>query len=151
MRITSLGLCLLFSLSASAQTPLPKAAVPRFTEVAKQVGLTVSHISSPEKRYIVESMSGGAGLIDCDNDGKFDIITVNGSTIDRFRGTTDFPISTSLVTAATRSIAIWATANFKMSLTKQESPAYSARAQHGPTTTVTDSSIYSFPATSRST
>jgi hypothetical protein len=47
--------------------------------------LTVSHISSPEKRYIVESMSGGAGLIDCDNDGKLDIITVNGSTIDRFR------------------------------------------------------------------
>src|SRR5439155_661526 len=45
----------------------------------------VSHISTPEKKYIVESMSGGAGLIDCDNDGKLDIITVNGSTIDRFR------------------------------------------------------------------
>jgi hypothetical protein len=30
-------------------------------------------------------MSGGAGLIDCDNDGNLDIITVNGSTIDRFR------------------------------------------------------------------
>src|SRR5258708_10820950 len=30
-------------------------------------------------------MSGGAGLIDCDNDGKLDIITVNGSTIDRYR------------------------------------------------------------------
>ena len=85
MRITSLGLVLFLSFSALAQTPLPKAPVPRFTEVAKQVGLTVSHISSPEKRYIVESMSGGAGLIDCDNDGKLDIITVNGSTIDRFR------------------------------------------------------------------
>jgi len=85
MRITSLGLILFLSFSASAQTPLPKAPLPRFTEVAKQVGLTVSHISSTEKRYIVESMSGGAGLIDCDNDGKLDIITVNGSTIDRFR------------------------------------------------------------------
>jgi len=85
MRITSLGLVLFLSFSALAQTPLPKAPVPRFTEIAKQVGLTVSHISSPEKRYIVESMSGGAGLIDCDNDGKLDIITVNGSTIDRFR------------------------------------------------------------------
>jgi enediyne biosynthesis protein E4 len=53
--------------------------------VAKEAGLTVSHISTPEKKYIVESMSGGAGLIDCDNDGKLDIITVNGSTIDRFR------------------------------------------------------------------
>ena len=26
-------------------------------------------------------MSGGVGLIDCDNDGKLDIITVNGSTV----------------------------------------------------------------------
>ncbi len=85
MRITSLGLVLFLSFFASAQTPVPKPPLPRFTEVAKQVGLTVSHISSPEKRYIVESMSGGAGLIDCDNDGKLDIITVNGSTIDRFR------------------------------------------------------------------
>ena len=85
MRITSLGLVLFLSFSASAQTPLRKAPLPRFTEVAKQVGLNVSHISSLEKRYIVESMSGGAGLIDCDNDGKLDIITVNGSTIDRFR------------------------------------------------------------------
>src|SRR6202789_3779961 len=30
-------------------------------------------------------MSGGVGLIDCDNDGKLDIITVNGSTVARYR------------------------------------------------------------------
>jgi len=59
--------------------------VPRFVDVAKEAGLTVSHISSPEKHYIVESMSGGAGLIDCDNDGRLDIITVNGSTVERYR------------------------------------------------------------------
>ena len=80
-----LSLGLLLSISASAQTPAPKTPVPHFQDVAKQVGLTVSHISTPEKKYIVESMSGGAGLIDCDNDGKLDIITVNGSTVDRFR------------------------------------------------------------------
>jgi len=45
----------------------------------------VSHISSSEKKYIVESMSGGAGLIDCDGDGKLDIITANGSTVDRYK------------------------------------------------------------------
>src|SRR5207245_7878052 len=78
-----LGLSL--SLFASAQTPDPKLPLPQFKNVAKKAGLTVSHISTPEKKYIVESMSGGAGLIDCDNDGKLDIITVNGSTIDRFR------------------------------------------------------------------
>ena len=30
-------------------------------------------------------MSGGIGLLDCDNDGKLDIVTVNGSTVDRYR------------------------------------------------------------------
>src|SRR5271154_2161241 len=63
----------------------PAHATPKFVDVAQQAGLTVSHISSPEKHYIVESMSGGAGVIDCDNDGKLDIITVNGSTVDRFK------------------------------------------------------------------
>jgi enediyne biosynthesis protein E4 len=61
------------------------AQMPRFKEVSRQVGLVVSHISSPDKQYIVESMSGGVGLIDCDNDGKLDIVVVNGSTIDHFR------------------------------------------------------------------
>jgi enediyne biosynthesis protein E4 len=59
--------------------------VPQFEDVAQKAGLTVSHISSPDKKYIVESMSGGVGLIDCDNDGKLDIITVNGSTVERYR------------------------------------------------------------------
>ncbi len=72
-------------LFASAQTSAPKSPLPQFKDVAKEAGLTVSHISTPEKKYIVESMSGGAGLIDCDNDGKLDIITVNGSTIERYR------------------------------------------------------------------
>jgi hypothetical protein len=66
----------------SSDRPAP---LPRFKDVAKEAGLTVSHVSTPEKKYIVESMSGGAGLIDCDNDGKLDIITVNGSTIDHYR------------------------------------------------------------------
>jgi hypothetical protein len=60
-------------------------SVPRFEDVAKQAGLTVDHISSPEKKYIVETMSGGVGFIDCDNDGKLDIVIVNGSTVDRYR------------------------------------------------------------------
>jgi hypothetical protein len=59
--------------------------VPRFEDVAQEAGLTVPHIASAEKKYIVESMSGGAGLLDCDGDGKLDIVTVNGSTVDRYR------------------------------------------------------------------
>jgi enediyne biosynthesis protein E4 len=65
------------------------AQQPRFKEVSREVGLTVPHISTPDKQYIVESMSGGVGLIDCDNDGKLDIVVVNGSTIDHFRHSGD--------------------------------------------------------------
>jgi enediyne biosynthesis protein E4 len=66
---------------------------PQFEDVAQKAGLTVSHISSPDKKYIVESMSGGVGLIDCDNDGKLDIITVNGSTVPRYRAGGDLMIT----------------------------------------------------------
>ena len=61
------------------------SSLPHFEDVAAQGGLVVSHISSPEKRYIIESVSGGIGLIDCDNDGKLDIVAVNGSNVDRYR------------------------------------------------------------------
>src|SRR5579884_3382904 len=60
-------------------------AVTHFEDITKQAGLTVPHLSTPEKRYIIESMSGGVGFIDCDNDGKLDIIMVNGSSVDRFK------------------------------------------------------------------
>jgi enediyne biosynthesis protein E4 len=68
-------------------------SAPSFKDVALEAGLTVSHISSPDKQYIVDSMSGGAGLIDCDNDGKLDILTVNGSTIQHYREGGDLMIT----------------------------------------------------------
>ena len=40
-----------------------------FTDVTESAGITFKHISSPEKKYIVESMSGGVALLDYDNDG----------------------------------------------------------------------------------
>src|ERR1700721_1367373 len=68
-----------------AQTKPPAYSGPAFEDVSHRSGLTVPHISSPDKRYVLESMSGGVGLFDCDNDGKLDIVTVNGSTVDRYR------------------------------------------------------------------
>jgi enediyne biosynthesis protein E4 len=61
------------------------APVPIFRDIAAQAGLTAAHISSPEKHYVIESMSGGIGLFDCDNDGKLDIVMVNGSTVERYK------------------------------------------------------------------
>jgi len=65
--------------------PKLSAPVPVFRDIAAQAGLTASHISSPQKYYVIESMSGGVGLFDCDNDGRLDIVMVNGSTVDRYR------------------------------------------------------------------
>jgi hypothetical protein len=69
------------------KSPAPqlKPSVPVFRDIAAQARLTASHISSREKYYVIESMSGGVGLFDCDNDGKLDIVMVNGSTVDRYR------------------------------------------------------------------
>jgi hypothetical protein len=64
---------------------MPSTEVPDFKDISQSAGLTVSHNATGEKKYMIESMSGGVGFIDCDNDGKLDILTVNGSTVDRFK------------------------------------------------------------------
>ena len=52
-----------------------------FTDVTKDSGITFSHVSSPEKKYIVESMSGGVALFDFDNDGWLDVYLVDSPTV----------------------------------------------------------------------
>jgi enediyne biosynthesis protein E4 len=76
---------LICALLVRAQDKSPAYRGPVFEDVSRRSGLTVPHISSPDKRYVIESMSGGVGLFDCDNDGKLDILTINGSTVDRYR------------------------------------------------------------------
>ena len=80
-------------ISCLAQNSIPAPPIPRFEDVSQQAGLTVPHNSTPEKRYILESMSGGVGFIDCDNDGKLDIITVNGSSVERYKQGGDLMIT----------------------------------------------------------
>src|SRR6266850_1956093 len=59
--------------------------IPTFKDVAKDIGLTASHIAAPEAHYVIDSTSGGAGLFDCDDDGRLDVVLINGSTVERFR------------------------------------------------------------------
>jgi hypothetical protein len=76
-------------LPPSAKLPRPKVnrpgfpPIPKFKDLAQAVGLTASHISSTEKRHIVQSISGGAGLFDCDDHGRLDV-SVNSSTVERY-------------------------------------------------------------------
>ena len=53
-----------------------------FTDVTAPAGINFKHVSSPEKKYVVESMSGGVALFDYDNDGYLDIFLVNSLTVD---------------------------------------------------------------------
>jgi hypothetical protein len=82
-----LALLLSFSsLSPLAQTKaLVPSEVPQFEDISRLAGLAAAHISTSEQHYIIESMSGGIALFDCDDDGKLDIAMVNGSTVERYR------------------------------------------------------------------
>jgi hypothetical protein len=71
-----LAACLVPSL-ARAQNP-----AIHFREVGKEAGLTTVPFSSIKQHYVVETISGGVALFDCDNDGKLDILVANDSTIE---------------------------------------------------------------------
>jgi hypothetical protein len=68
-----------FAAAAAAQAP---AARVLFRDVTREAGITFEHHAAPEKKYIVESMSGGVALFDFDNDGRLDIYFVDALTVD---------------------------------------------------------------------
>jgi hypothetical protein len=76
-RAVSAAACVLAAAGAAA--PAPRAL---FRDITKQAGITFEHHAAPEKKYIVESMSGGVALFDFDNDGKLDIYFVDALTVE---------------------------------------------------------------------
>ena len=56
-----------------------------FRDIAAEAGITFQHHAAPEKKYIVESMSGGVALFDFDNDGLPDIYFVDSLTVENAR------------------------------------------------------------------
>jgi enediyne biosynthesis protein E4 len=53
-----------------------------FRDIVRDAGITFQHHAAPDKKYIVESMSGGVALFDYDKDGLIDIYFVDSLTVD---------------------------------------------------------------------
>jgi len=56
-----------------------------FRDVTHEAGIGFEHHASAEKRFIVESMSGGVALLDFDNDGLLDIYLTDALTVETVR------------------------------------------------------------------
>jgi hypothetical protein len=82
VKIVPLITSLLVLLAALAGTSHGQGIGVHFTDITESAGIKFKHVSSPEKKYIVESMSGGVGLFDYDNDGYLDLYLVNSLTVD---------------------------------------------------------------------
>lgn len=82
MRARSIAVVIAVLAAGAAQVPKP--APIRFHDIGPQAGLNFTPHFSQDKRYLVEMMGGGIGLLDCDGDGKLDIVVVTDSTIDRY-------------------------------------------------------------------
>ena len=86
----SLLICLWIPLLAFAQsaggpkeTASTKAVAPtQLLDITASTGIHFNHMSTPEARYIVESMSGGVALIDYDQDGYPDIYFTNAASVE---------------------------------------------------------------------
>jgi hypothetical protein len=52
-----------------------------FTDITGATKITFAHAFSPDKKYILESMSGGVALFDFDKDGWLDVYLVNSPTV----------------------------------------------------------------------
>jgi hypothetical protein len=71
-------------ISASAQKAAPQTSgqLPQLVDITVSTGIKFEHLSSPEQKYIVESMSGGVALIDYDRDGWPDIYFTNAQSVE---------------------------------------------------------------------
>jgi hypothetical protein len=72
---------LLITPALLAQAPSSEPRV-LFRDITREAGITFEHHTAPEKRYIVESMSGGVALLDFDRDGLLDIYLTDSLTVD---------------------------------------------------------------------
>ncbi len=63
-------------------SPRQPGVLPKLTDITASTRIRFNHLASPDKKYIVESMSGGVALIDYDRDGWPDIYFTNAPDVD---------------------------------------------------------------------
>src|SRR5579859_3313963 len=81
MRIVSF----LFVLAIWTSSAFGQTSGIHFREISTDAGVTGVPFSSKNQQYVVETISGGVALFDCDNRGKLDILVVNDSTAEQAR------------------------------------------------------------------
>jgi len=73
----------LTALLAGRAAPQTQPAAPLlFRDVTREAGIAFQHHAAPEKKFIVESMSGGVALLDYDGDGLLDVYLTDSLTVD---------------------------------------------------------------------
>jgi enediyne biosynthesis protein E4 len=81
------GFCVVLTLGLlaaslfSQSTGKSPAPVPQLVDITASTGIHFQHLSSPEQKYIMESMSAGVALIDYDGDGWPDIYFTNAQNV----------------------------------------------------------------------
>jgi hypothetical protein len=60
----------------------PSSLLPQLVDITASTGINFEHLSSPEQKFIVESMSGGVAIIDYDRDGWPDIYFTNAQSVE---------------------------------------------------------------------
>jgi enediyne biosynthesis protein E4 len=66
----------------AASAPELGRPLPQLVDITDSTGIKFEHVSSSDKKYIVESMAGGVALIDYDRDGWPDIYFTNAPTVE---------------------------------------------------------------------
>jgi hypothetical protein len=81
-----IGLFVTRTLPSFAEVAVAAGAdYPQLVDITASTGIHFDHHSSPEQKFIVESMSGGVALIDYDRDGWPDIYFTNAQTVEMAR------------------------------------------------------------------
>jgi hypothetical protein len=68
--------------AAKTEATEPAHDYPELLDITASTGIKFEHLSSPEQKFIVESMSGGVALIDYDRDGWPDIYFTNAQSVE---------------------------------------------------------------------